>query len=66
VREVSLGAVPKVSKVRAMAALVRELGRVATTLGEVAVLARRDGAGPAAEAADATLTALLGVVRRLG
>ena len=65
VREVSLGAVPKARRSHANAELVRELGRVANVLTQVAGTLRESAAGAEAVVIEHALAELFTVVRRL-
>jgi hypothetical protein len=66
VRAMSVGAAPALRRGHADAALIRELGRVGTTLVGLSATVREGGAVALASAVDATLAELLAVVRRIG
>ena len=72
VREVALGGVPKVSRTRGAASIIRELGAIAGALQALQQSLRRrdarDGGGPESDLTtplDALVSRVLGVVERL-
>ena len=65
VRDVSLGAVPKIGRVQATAPLVHELGRIGNALTALAAQERAGGGQERAAAIGEALSELLAVVRRL-
>lgn len=65
VREISLGIAPKVRNNPTLDGFIHELGRVGTSLSQVARSARASGHGTHAEAIESVVFDLLSMVRRL-
>lgn len=65
VREVSLGIAPRARHNPALDGFIHELGRVGTSLAEVARHARTSGHGSYADAVESVVDDLLSMVRRL-
>jgi hypothetical protein len=65
VREISLGATPKVRRGREHDEIIYELGRIGTTLTRLESAAKANGFTSQQESIEAALAELLAVVRRL-